>query len=93
MTNASADDEVFVSSGSGIIRTISISKTIKMIPSKKNRSENGIRAVFLGSNPHSNGDVFSRSDSEREFRIQAARNVTPASAHEVIKAVVSRFMN
>lgn len=27
---------------------------------RKNRIENGIRALWFGSNPHSNGDVFSR---------------------------------
>lgn len=66
--------------GKGINSTISISKIIKMIPNKKNRSENGIRAVFLGSNPHSNGDNFSRSLSERELRIQAAIKVARARA-------------
>jgi hypothetical protein len=68
------------SKGKGVNKTISISKIIKMIPSKKNRSENGIRAVFLGSNPHSNGDDFSRSLSERELRIQAAIKVAKARA-------------
>lgn len=38
-----------------------MSNTIKMTASKKNRVENGIRADFKGSNPHSNGDDFSRS--------------------------------
>jgi hypothetical protein len=28
---------------------------------RKNRRENGSRAVLLGSNPHSNGELFSRS--------------------------------
>ena len=46
--------------GSGIKRTISISNTIKIIANKKNRIEKGIRALCLGSNPHSKGDVFSR---------------------------------
>ena len=45
--------------GIGIIRTISMSKMIKMMPRRKNRKENGIRAEFLGSNPHSNGTNFS----------------------------------
>ena len=40
---------------------ISISKIKNTIAIKKNRIENGIREVFLGSNPHSNGDTFSRS--------------------------------
>lgn len=68
------------SKGNGVNKTISISKIIKMIPNKKNRSENGIRAVFLGSNPHSNGDDFSRSLNERELRIQAAIKVAKARA-------------
>jgi hypothetical protein len=48
-------------SGVGINRTISISNTMKMTASKKNRVEKGRRAVFLGSNPHSKGEDFSRS--------------------------------
>ncbi len=32
-----------------------------MIAIKKNRKENGIREELIGSNPHSNGDLFSRS--------------------------------
>jgi len=51
--------------GIGIRRTISISNTIKITANKKNRVENGIRAEFIGSKPHSNGDVFSRSDDLR----------------------------
>jgi hypothetical protein len=79
--------------GKGIIRTISISKTIKMIPRRKNRNENGIRAVFLGSNPHSKGDVFSRSDSERDLRNQAATKVTKAKIAATEKADVNKFIN
>jgi len=47
--------------GIGIIKAISISKTKKITASKKNRVEKGIRDEFLGSNPHSKGDLFSRS--------------------------------
>lgn len=36
---------MFISMGVGIRSTISISKTMKMMASKKNRSEKGIRAV------------------------------------------------
>lgn len=50
----------FINIGMGINRTISMSNTIKMIAKRKNRRENGIRALWLGSNPHSKGDVFSR---------------------------------
>jgi hypothetical protein len=38
---------------------------MKIIASKKNRVEKGIRAVWFGSNPHSNGDNFSRSLFDR----------------------------
>lgn len=39
--------------GSGINNTISISKTRNKTTKRKNRREKGIRALFLGSNPHS----------------------------------------
>lgn len=45
----------------GKIKAISISKIKKIIVIKKKCSENGIRADDLGSNPHSNGEFFSRS--------------------------------
>jgi hypothetical protein len=45
----------------GRSRAISTSKIRKITAIRKNRSENGIRADLLGSNPHSNGDLFSRS--------------------------------
>lgn len=40
---------------------ISISKIRKRTASKKNRRENGKRALEGGLNPHSNGDANSRS--------------------------------
>lgn len=48
--------------GRGKRKAISISKIKKITASKKNRSENGVRAEFFGSNPHSYGESFSRSD-------------------------------
>ena len=60
-------------SGIGINSTISISNTIKIIARRKNRIENGIRALWFGSNPHSNGEVFSRVVCVgREDKTQAA---------------------
>nr|AGJ50300.1 NADH dehydrogenase subunit 3 [Pontoscolex corethrurus]AGJ50301.1 NADH dehydrogenase subunit 3 [Pontoscolex corethrurus]AGJ50302.1 NADH dehydrogenase subunit 3 [Pontoscolex corethrurus]AGJ50303.1 NADH dehydrogenase subunit 3 [Pontoscolex corethrurus]AGJ50304.1 NADH dehydrogenase subunit 3 [Pontoscolex corethrurus] len=47
--------------GMGINSMISMSNTMKMIASSKNRMENGTRASLLGSNPHSKGEDFSRS--------------------------------
>jgi hypothetical protein len=41
---------------------ISTSKIKKITAIKKNRKENGRRADPLGSNPHSNGEFFSRSE-------------------------------
>lgn len=45
----------------GRMITISISNTKNRTAIKKNCDENGIRGDLLGSNPHSNGDIFSRS--------------------------------
>jgi hypothetical protein len=45
----------------GKINAISTSKIKKIIVIKKNRIEKGSREEFIGSNPHSKGDVFSRS--------------------------------
>lgn len=49
---------------------------MKITASRKNRRENGIRALRLGSNPHSNGDDFSRSPAVRVLSICAAPKVT-----------------
>jgi len=62
--------------GIGISRTISISNTIKIIANKKNRIENGMRALWFGSNPHSNGEDFSRLDVDRIAVIQAIKNTS-----------------
>lgn len=42
----------------GSSSAISTSKIRKITARRKNRSENGIRAEFFGSNPHSNGVVL-----------------------------------
>lgn len=81
-------DKALARMGNGISRTISISNTMKISASKKNRNENGIRAVFLGSKPHSNGDDFSRSLYDREARIQAAANT---SLTRVAAMVINRI--
>lgn len=54
------------------ISTSKIRNTIVII---KNRNENGIREEEKGSNPHSNGDSFSRSD-ELFFLIMDAVKIT-----------------
>lgn len=62
---------------------ISMSKIRKIIAIKKNRIEKGIREVFLGSKPHSKGDLFSWSSilfferrAERIKRIDLKSNAT-----------------
>jgi len=53
--------DVIMVIGIGNSSAISTSKIMKITAIKKNRDENGSRAEFFGSNPHSNGDLFSRS--------------------------------
>jgi hypothetical protein len=53
--------EVVVTIVIGRSNAISTSKIKKITAMRKNRSENGRRADLSGSNPHSNGDLFSRS--------------------------------
>lgn len=79
--------------GIGIRRTISISNTMKMIANKKNRMENGIRAVLLGSNPHSKGEDFSRSVRDRALRTQAASRTIQGSIRAIVDEAVIRFIN
>lgn len=55
----------------GKISAISTSKIKKIIAIKKNRIEKGSRAELIGSNPHSNGDDFSRSTITFLARIDA----------------------
>ena len=47
--------------GNGINKTNSTSKIRKITANKKKRIEKGRRAVPIGSKPHSNGELFSRS--------------------------------
>ena len=53
--------DVIMVIGIGNSSAISTSNTMKITAIKKNRDEKGSRAEFFGSNPHSNGDLFSRS--------------------------------
>lgn len=58
----------------GNSNAISTSKIKKIIVIKKNRKEKGIREEDFGSNPHSKGDLFSRSmidffDNSEEINI------------------------
>lgn len=62
----------------GRIRAISTSKIKKIIVIRKNRRENGRRDDDLGSNPHSNGDDFSRSIRVFFDKIEAINIVNTA---------------
>jgi hypothetical protein len=76
-----------------MISTISISNTIKIIPRRKKRKEKGIRAVFLGSNPHSKGEHFSRSKIDRVFKNHAAIKVAIVINNDIIEARRNRDIN
>ena len=73
--------------GIGNSKAISTSKIMKITAIKKNRDEKGSRAEFLGSNPHSNGDLFSRS-SLFFFEISVVSTMMAIDRIIVIVAVV-----
>lgn len=61
----------------GRISAISTSKIKKIMAIKKNRKEKGRRAEFIGSNPHSKGEDFSRSITAFLDKIDANPITTP----------------
>lgn len=71
----------------GRINAISTSKIRKIIVIKKNRREKGRRDEDFGSNPHSNGEDFSRSTSVFFDKIDA-NNITTIDNVIIIKAIV-----
>lgn len=70
--------------GSGRRRAISISNTRKITAKRKKRIEKGSRALFLGSNPHSNGEDFSWSEKER-FEISKVTKIRREEKKEAIR--------
>lgn len=56
---------------------------------KKNRKEKGNREEDLGSNPHSNGEDFSRSTIVFFDKIEA-NNITNIEIIKIIKLIVSK---
>lgn len=70
-----------------------MSNTIKIIASKKKRIENGIRALWLGSNPHSKGDDFSRLEIERIEVIQAIKNTINGRIIAIDEDVIRSIIN
>ena len=79
--------------GNGRISAISMSNTRKITARRKNRRENGMRADLLGSNPHSNGEDFSRSEDDREERIHARRNTRGGRMMPIIEKVRARVIS
>lgn len=71
----------------GRIKAISTSKIRKIIVIKKNRKEKGRREDDFGSNPHSNGDAFSRSTNVFFERIEAS-NITIIEINIIIELIV-----
>jgi len=84
---------VIVKIGIGINSTISMSKTIKIIANRKNRKENGIRALWLGSNPHSNGEDFSRLEIDRIEVIHAIKNTMNGRIIAIDEDVIRSIIN
>jgi len=73
--------------GIGNKSAISTSKIIKITTIRKNRDEKGNRVELFGSNPHSNGELFSRS-SLIFFEINVVNIIIVADSKMVIVAVV-----
>jgi hypothetical protein len=69
---------------------ISTSKIKKIIEIKKNRIENGIREESIGSNPHSKGEVFSRSRIVF-FEIKREILITIILIKKITKIISSKF--
>lgn len=83
--------EIFIIKIRGINKVISTSKIKKITAIKKNWSEKGNRAEDFGSNPHSNGDLFSRS-VKVFFEIKLAINITIILIKKIIKAIMNVVM-
>ena len=71
----------------GKIKAISTSKIKKIMAIKKNRIEKGKREEFIGLNPHSNGDNFSRSEIFFLLKILDK----PITIKEITKIMIAIF--
>lgn len=72
----------------GKIKAISTSKIKKIIVIKKKCKEKGIREDDFGSNPHSNGDLFSRSIIDFFDKIDAIIITTIERARITIDIII-----
>ena len=75
----------------GSKRVISTSKIKKITAIRKNRKEKGSRAVPLGSNPHSNGEFFSRSEITFLDKIDAII-ITKVEINKIIEIEMNKIM-
>lgn len=71
-------------------RVISTSNTRKIIAIKKKCNENGSRDDEIGSNPHSNGDLFSRSENDF-FEIILRRVIIRIGIIEIKRVINSKI--
>lgn len=74
----------------GRIKAISTSKIKKIIAIKKKRIEKGRREEFMGLNPHSKGDSFSRSEIFF-FPNNVDKNITIKAIIKMIVDIIRRF--
>lgn len=65
-----------------------MSNTRNKTANKKKRKEKGLRAEFLGSNPHSNGLIFSRC--ELEWYIVNFATVNKVAAMKIANVVLKK---
>lgn len=82
------NSDVFIIIVIGSRITISTSKIRKITAIRKNRNENGIRADLFGSNPHSKGDLFSRSSIDFFDSIVAINIIIVDNRRIIIIAVI-----
>lgn len=74
----------------GRIKAISTSKIKKIIAIKKNRIEKGRREEFIGVNPHSKGESFSRSEIFFFPKI-VDKAITINAMVKIISAIINKF--
>ena len=86
MTDQVMMEEILIIEAKGKRSVISTSKIKKITAIRKKRSENGNRAVPLGSKPHSNGEFFSRSEIVF-FDRREAINITNVEINRIIATI------
>ena len=89
------DDNITTVIGSS--SAISTSKIKKITAIRKNRNEKGSRADLFGSNPHSNGDLFSRSSmfffDNKDVKIITVVVITRATVAVIVIVVITYLVD